>query len=145
MEKSDGSKQKSASTGPLPASKKVYIHSHDRPDVAVGMRTIVLTKIGPTESNGHRDQALVVYDTSGPYTDPSVETDIRKGLEPLRLNWIKARGDTEEVSASYTNGDGKHSSKRKGLTEPFPEAAKRPVLRAKAGDPAGSWRVAEVV
>ena len=133
MEKSDGSKQKSVSTGPLPASKKVYIHSHDRPDVAVGMRTIVLTKIGPTESNGHGDQALVVYDTSGPYTDPSVETDIRKGLEPLRLNWIKARGDTEEVSASYTNGDGKHSSKRKGLTEPFPEAAKRPVLRAKAG------------
>jgi phosphomethylpyrimidine synthase len=133
MEKSNGSTQNSISTGPLPASQKVYVHSHHRPDVAVGMRTIVLSNTEPAESNGHGNQPLVVYDTSGPYTDSTVETDIRKGLEPLRLNWIKARADIEEISGSYTNGSGQDGSKKEALTERFPAASKRPVLRAKAG------------
>ncbi|MCI0530136.1 MAG: phosphomethylpyrimidine synthase ThiC, partial [Nitrospira sp.] len=43
-------------------------------------------------------------DTSGPYTDPHVQIDIRKGLSPLRLDWIMMRGDVEEledVSSEY--------------------------------------------
>src|SRR5918999_2383882 len=133
MEKSNGSTQNSISTGPLRASQKVYVHSHHRPDVAVGMRTIVLSNTEAAESNGHGNQPFVVYDTSGPYTDSTVETDIRKGLEPLRLNWIEARADIEEISGSYTNGNGQDGSKKEALTERFPAASKRPVLRAKAG------------
>jgi phosphomethylpyrimidine synthase len=72
----------------------------------------------------------MVYDTSGPYTDPSVETDIRAGLRPVRLEWIKARGDVEEIpSHNYANGNGKNSSH----TERFPDTSRRPVLRAKPG------------
>ena len=86
------------SAGPLPASSKVYVHGHGRPDVQVPMRAIQLT--GGHAGNGHGNGAetrlpLMVYDTSGPYTDPTVGTDIRKGLAPLRLAWIKARGDVE--------------------------------------------------
>lgn len=57
-----------------------------RPDIEVPVRRVHLT-------NG-RDVTL--YDTSGPYTDPNVTTDVRRGLPPLRENWIVARGDTEE-------------------------------------------------
>jgi phosphomethylpyrimidine synthase len=72
----------------------------------------------------------MVYDTSGPYTDPSVETNIRAGLRPVRLEWIKARGDVEEIpSHNYANGNGKNSSH----TERFPDTSRRPVLRAKPG------------
>ncbi|NIU78811.1 MAG: hypothetical protein GWN71_36260, partial [Gammaproteobacteria bacterium] len=40
---------------------------------------------------------VCVYDTSGPYTDPSVDIDVRAGLAPLRLAWIEARGDVESL------------------------------------------------
>jgi phosphomethylpyrimidine synthase len=73
---------------------------------------------------------VMVYDTSGPYTDPTVKTDIRAGLSPVRLEWIKARGDVEEISGrNHANGNGKNGSH----TERFPETSRRPVLRAKPG------------
>jgi phosphomethylpyrimidine synthase len=134
MEKSNGSKRNGISTEPLPASQKIYVHAHHRADVAVGMRAIVLSKTEPAGSgNGHGNQPLTVYDTSGPYTDPTVETDIRKGLKALRLDWISARGDTEEISRSSVNGNGKNGSKKDALTERFPETSKRPTRRARAG------------
>src|SRR5687768_4224958 len=64
---------------------KAYL-TGSRPDLRVPVRQVHLT-------NG-RDVTL--YDTSGPYTDPAVETDVRRGLPPLRENWIIGRGDTEE-------------------------------------------------
>jgi phosphomethylpyrimidine synthase len=91
------------------------------------MRAITLS--GDHAGNGHTNAPVMVYDTSGPYTDPSVETDIRAGLRPLRLEWIKARGDVEEIPRSYADGNGKNGSH----TERFPETARRRVLRAKAG------------
>src|SRR3989449_4051337 len=64
----------------------------------VPMREIRLT---PTKSfkNGavEENAPFLVYDTSGPYTDPDVTIDIRQGLAPLRLAWIMARGDVEEL------------------------------------------------
>src|SRR5438552_8069181 len=40
---------------------------------------------------------IVVYDTSGPYTDPDAKIDIRSGLEPLRARWIEQRSDTIDL------------------------------------------------
>jgi len=92
------------------------------------MRAITLS--GDHAGNGHANAPVMVYDTSGPYTDPSVETDIRAGLGPLRLEWIKARGDVEEIPGrGYADGNGKNGSD----TERFPETSRRPVLRAKIG------------
>ncbi|HZA56412.1 MAG TPA: hypothetical protein VE616_19370, partial [Candidatus Udaeobacter sp.] len=134
-ENQNGSKQNGITTKPLPASHKIYVHNHHCPDIQVGMRAIVVstTEAGHA-GNAHANPPVMVYDTSGPYTDPNVETDIRKGLRPLRLDWIKARGDVEEIAAhSYVNGNGKNDSKLDLATERFPDASRRPILRAKAG------------
>jgi phosphomethylpyrimidine synthase len=69
---------------PLPASRKIHV-----PGTQAGVR-VPLREI--TQSNGER---VVVYDTSGPYTDPQASIDVRRGLPALRADWIAARGDTE--------------------------------------------------
>lgn len=77
----------------FPGSSKVYVQG-SRPDLRVPMREISQS---PTETSaGRRDNPpLRVYDSSGPYTDAEVQTDIRSGLAPHRLPWILERGDTE--------------------------------------------------
>jgi len=77
----------------FPSSRKVYV-SGSRPDLRVPMREVELE---PTRtSSGFRENApLRVYDTSGPYTDPDVAVDPRRGLPALRATWIDERGDTE--------------------------------------------------
>jgi phosphomethylpyrimidine synthase len=79
---------------PFPASRKIYL-SGSRPDLRVPMREITQT---PTSAQLGADEnpPIHVYDTSGPYTDPSIATDIRQGLQPLRRAWILERGDTQE-------------------------------------------------
>jgi phosphomethylpyrimidine synthase len=78
----------------LPASRKVYI-TGSRPDLRVPMREIAQTPTSARLGAGE-NPPVRVYDTSGPYTDPSIATDIRKGLPPLRRAWILERGDTQE-------------------------------------------------
>jgi phosphomethylpyrimidine synthase len=82
---------------PFPASKKIYVPGTLH-DVRVAMREITVDA-AVQKPNGHA-QSVVVYDTSGPYTDPSLSIDIRKGLDPLRLPWIESRGDTEMIECT---------------------------------------------
>mgnify|MGYP000648374987 CR=1 FL=1 len=84
-----------ASVQPFPKSRKVYIEG-SRPDIRVPMREITLDDT-PTGFGGETNDPLYVYDTSGPYTDPDVQVDVRKGLAPLRENWILEREDTEQL------------------------------------------------
>jgi phosphomethylpyrimidine synthase len=70
-------------TGPLPASRKVY--THPLPDLAVPHREIDLH---PSAN----EPPVPVYDTSGPYTDPSVTIDVEKGLARTRRDWVLERG-----------------------------------------------------
>ncbi len=89
---------------PLPNSRKVYIEG-SRPDIRVPMREISLS---PTHTNaGDEENApILVYDTSGPYTDPDVELDLQKGLPDVRTAWIEERDDTEfltGLSSDYGN------------------------------------------
>ena len=83
------------SVQPFPRSRKVYIEG-SRPDIRVPMREISLDDT-PTAFGGEPNAPLYVYDTSGPYTDPEAAIDVRKGLAPLRVNWILERGDTEQL------------------------------------------------
>ncbi len=80
-----------AAITPLPNSKKTYV-AGSRPDIRVPMREIAQTPTGDTPN-----PSITVYDCSGPYTDPAVKIDIRKGLPALRAGWIAERGDTEEL------------------------------------------------
>ncbi|WCD79914.1 phosphomethylpyrimidine synthase ThiC [Pseudomonas sp. TUM22785] len=78
---------------PFPRSQKIYVQG-SRPDIRVPMREISLD-VTPTAFGGEINAPVMVYDTSGPYTDPSVTIDVRKGLADVRSKWIDDRGDTE--------------------------------------------------
>ena len=84
----------SSSTAQFPRSRKVHIPG-SRPDICVPMREIVQSPT-PASLGGEENPPIRVYDTSGPYTDPNVAIDVRKGLHPLRRSWILERGDVEE-------------------------------------------------
>ena len=85
-----------AAIAPLPNSRKVYIQG-SRPDIQVPMREI--SQADTPASFGHEtNPPIYVYDTSGPYTDPSVKIDIRSGLKPVRTSWITERNDTDELA-----------------------------------------------
>src|SRR5262245_22400013 len=85
-----------AAVQPLPNSRKVYAQG-SRPDLRVPMREITQADT-PASFGVERNPAIVVYDTSGPYTDPGVRIDIRNGLPAVRDAWIAERGDTEELT-----------------------------------------------
>ncbi|GAB5458988.1 MAG: phosphomethylpyrimidine synthase ThiC [Henriciella sp.] len=76
-------------TGPLPASRKVYTHPKADPTLSVPRRMIDLH---PSAN----EDPVPVYDTSGPYSDPSVTIDVEKGLARARRDWILERGGVEE-------------------------------------------------
>jgi phosphomethylpyrimidine synthase len=129
-----GSNQNGITTQPLPSSHKVYVQSPRFSDVRVAMRAVHLSSSGNGHlSNGNGDHShppVTIYDTSGPYTDVNANTEIRKGLYPLRLDWIRSRDVEELASSSYRPVGGKNSSGA-GQTERFPDASRRPILRAK--------------
>ena len=85
-----------AAIQPLPNSRKIYV-SGSRPDIRVPMRQITQSDT-PASFGAEKNPPVFVYDTSGPYTDPTVKIDIRSGLAPLRAAWIAERNDTEELS-----------------------------------------------
>ena len=95
-------------TTPLPSSRKVYVEG-TQPSVRVPFREITLGPAQVRHGNGHTNDGgehptMCVYDTSGPYTDPQVTIDIRRGLTSLRQAWIVAREDSEElpnISSTY--------------------------------------------
>jgi len=75
------------------AARKTYLTGASRPDIRVPMREVVLTT----------GDSLVLYDTSGPYTDPSYQVDVRRGLPALRAKWIAERAET--ISAKLSRLD----------------------------------------
>ncbi|MGY3407569.1 hypothetical protein ACVWZV_003682 [Bradyrhizobium sp. GM5.1] len=76
-------------TGPLPSSRKIFASPDAAPDLRVPLREIIL-------SEGAGEPNLPVYDTSGPYTDPSVTIDVNAGLARGRKAWVLERGGVEE-------------------------------------------------
>ena len=88
---------------PLPNSSKIFVKG-SRDDILVPMRQIKLTDtIGDL---AEKNEPINVYDTSGPYTNPTKSINFRHGIESLRTNWIEERGDTEVLdsfSSSYCN------------------------------------------
>ena len=130
------------STDPIsPNSKKVYVNGTLHPDIKVPFREISLspstTVSGNGNDNGHHrendESSILVYDTSGPYTDPETKIDIREGLQPIRLPWITGREDVEYYDARtiMPKDDGYRDGENPN-TERFPKTRVQ-VLRAKPG------------
>ena len=83
-------------TGPFPNSRKIYVEG-SHPGVSVPMREIS-QDVTHAFDGDEENPPIYVYDTSGPYTDPTATIDLLKGLPPLRDPWIEGRGDTEKLS-----------------------------------------------
>ncbi|HMQ93165.1 MAG TPA: phosphomethylpyrimidine synthase ThiC [Amaricoccus sp.] len=111
-------------TGPLPASSKVFRQGQLHPGIRVPMREIALHP-----SAG--EPLVTVYDSSGPYTDPAAEIAIARGLPRLREDWIAARGDVVAYEGRRVKPGDNGFVFGDRLTPEFP-VRHRP-LRARAG------------
>ena len=116
-------------TGPLPGSRKVHIPGTLFPDIRVAMREVALEPSA-------KEPPVRIYDTSGPYTDPTARIDIEAGLPAFRTPWIEARGDVErypgrEVKPEDNGIIGASAGKKPEVVQ-FPNVNAMP-WRAKGG------------
>ncbi len=120
--------------GPLPASRKAYEEGTLHPGLRVPLRAISQT---PTYvGKGEQRQAVpnpdvLVYDTSGPYSDAAESLDLTRGLKPIRAPWIEKRADSEQlagISSAYGR-ERESDASLKGIRFPNLRAPRR----AKAG------------
>ncbi|MBX3327758.1 MAG: phosphomethylpyrimidine synthase ThiC [Nitrospira sp.] len=118
------------STTPFPASQKIHVPGA-QPGVRVPMREISLTPTKGINGTSSQNTAVIVYDTSGPYTDPAVTIDVRKGLAPLRRPWVLNRQDVEELS-TVTSAYGRLRANDPKLAELRFQHIRKP-LRAQPG------------
>ncbi len=118
-----------AATKPFAKSRKIYVQG-SRPDIQVPFREISLSDT-PSSFGGDTNPPVVVYDTSGPYTDPNVDIDIRNGLPALRATWIMERGDVEQLDGP-TSAFGHQRLVDPELSQMRFNLHRKP-LRAKAG------------
>lgn len=85
------------SRGEFPNSTKIYVKGQIHPNIEVAMREV---KLSPTKTAQglFENPSVTIYDTSGPYTDPNANIDLKLGLPRLRESWIEQRNDTDKLS-----------------------------------------------
>jgi phosphomethylpyrimidine synthase len=82
---------------PFPGSRKIMVKGTRFP-IGVAMREIVQGDTCLPGTKVQKNNPVVVYDTSGPYSDPNIKIDISKGIEPIRQNWLANNPDLEQLS-----------------------------------------------
>ena len=130
------------SSDPLPNSTKVFVQGKIHADVRVPLREIKLNETKSFNGKMEKNEAVRVYDCSGPWGDADFKGDVTQGLPALREKWIHARGDTAEYTGREVkpmdNGylSGKHeeyaSQAEKNRLVQFPGLKRKP-LRASKG------------
>ncbi|QPJ63989.1 MAG: phosphomethylpyrimidine synthase ThiC [Candidatus Nitrohelix vancouverensis] len=126
-----------------PNSEKIYLPGQLNPEIRVPFREITLTSPITAQGNGNgngnggqseKNESVLVYDTSGPYTDPTIDIDVRKGLKPIRAPWIEGRGDVEAYQGREVKliDNGYRNREDLEAIERFPREGRK-VLRAKNG------------
>ncbi len=128
-----GFKTPEVTTGPLPASRKVYVAGDVHPDIRVPVREI---ELHPSAN----EPALPVYDPTGPYTDPAVAIDVERGLARPRTDWVRQRGGVEEYEGRDVRPEDNGGASGKHLARDFP-VRNRP-LRALRGAPVTQFEFA---
>ncbi|MFY9925205.1 MAG: phosphomethylpyrimidine synthase ThiC [Opitutaceae bacterium] len=126
----------------FPASKRVYV-AGSRDDLRVPMREIELSPTRLPDDTRVQNEAVRVYDTSGPWGDPAFHADPALGLPALRERWIRERGDVEEIEGrtvrpiddGYLSAAHREQAESEGRRNPikFFDSRARRVLRAKPG------------
>ena len=118
---------------PFPKSKKVFVNGTIHTDIKVPMREITLTPTRELSGMERPNDAVVVYDTSGPFTDDNHTVNIREGLPALRLPWIIGRDDVIEYDGREIRPEDNGFKTLEVLVERFPETSKRKPAKAAAG------------
>ena len=113
-------------TGPIAGSRKIYVRPDAAPDLKVPLREIALDA-----SSG--EPPVLVYDPSGPYTDPDATIDVERGLPRPRLAWVKERGGVEEYDGRPVQPVDNGNVSGKHLARNFPNTPKP--LRASSPSP----------
>lgn len=131
MRQHDQTEHLNISQGPIAGSEKIYV-TGSRPDIQVAMRKITLSETLDEAGQSFENPPVVVYDTSGPYTDPDYHVDPHQGLPKIREQWIEERGDTDVLPAQ-TSEYGRQRRADRGLDHlRFAHLNEHP-RRAKAG------------
>lgn len=89
---------------PFPNSSKIYLNGNLFPDIQVALREITLHDTKLANGSIEKNPPVAVYDTSGPYTDPNIKIDIRKGIPRIREQWIIDRSDVnilDSITSEY--------------------------------------------
>ena len=120
-------------TGPLPASRKIYAAPDAAPSLRVPVREIIL------ESTA-KEPNVLVYDTTGPYSDPDAVIDVEKGLARPRIEWVKERGGVEEYDGRPIQPVDNGNATGKYLARNFPNTPKP--FRALDGAPVTQYEFA---
>ncbi|MDT0690277.1 phosphomethylpyrimidine synthase ThiC [Salegentibacter sp. F188] len=132
MKKDQTPKQQTISRAPFPNSEKIYVSGKIHPDIKVPMRKISLDDtVDKFNGKVEKNDPVLVYDTSGPYTDPTVDIDVRKGLMPIRNSWIAAREDVEQLSG-LSSAYGREREENEKLDELRFKTNRKP-LKSKPG------------
>src|ERR1700681_3594803 len=113
-------------TGALSGSRKIYARPETAPELRVPVREIPLTEAA-------KAPPVLVYDPSGPYTDPDVTIDVEQGLSRIRIEWVRERGGVEEYEGRPIQPVDNGNATGKHLARNFPNTH-RP-LRALNGQP----------
>jgi len=150
MSKHNGSQESKSVDTPLPNSKKAYVSGTLYPEIKVPFREITLAPTKTINGEIEVNEPVRVYDTSGPWGDSDFHGNVEQGLPPLRAEWIRDRGDVDEIAGRKVQAidDGylsvahaEHSAKRNGKNGDLSTAqllnrstaAQRKPLRARAG------------
>jgi phosphomethylpyrimidine synthase len=141
MSNGNGNGERQSADVRLPNSRRVYV-AGETEGVRVPFREVALQPTRLPDGRVEENEAVRVYDTSGPWGDPDVKCDVSDGLPALRREWILARGDVEEYvgrevapqdDGYLTEGAAEFAkNKDRGRLEPFPGLRRAP-LRAKSG------------
>jgi phosphomethylpyrimidine synthase len=126
-------------TAQLPNSRRIYVEG-EHEGVRVPFREVYLHPTRRMDGTLEENPPLRLYDTSGPWGDPDFKGDVRRGLPPIRRQWILARGDVEEYEGravrpeddGYRDTEALRRAREQGRLEIFP-GERRPPLRAKPG------------
>ncbi len=122
-------------TGALPASTKTYTNPKAAPDLRVPHRAIALHPSA-------KEVDVPVYDTSGPYSDPSVAIDLEKGLARPRTDWVMERGNAEFYAGRDVTPEDNGGAKGKYLAREFP-IKNKPLRRQDFGKPFTQYEYAQ--
>jgi phosphomethylpyrimidine synthase len=114
------------SRDPMPNSRRVYLAGQRHPALRVPVREIALNATSLPGGRKAPNEAVRVYDCSGPWGDSAFQGSVEQGLPALRRDWILGRGDVEETTPSYRPIAGRSDT-------PIPASLQRTPLRAKPG------------